>query len=113
MRETSQAGEMKSPDRIDGWKAIGAYFRRDRTTVFRWARDGGLPVRRVPIDGKGSVFAYAHELDAWLAVRREGPLTGAPAARTDSIPVRPSPRPWRWLLFLSETVNARRSKVSR
>ena len=52
--------------RIDGWKAIAAHFRRDRTTVMRWAQSRGLPVYRVPGGGSGSVFAYVDELDAWL-----------------------------------------------
>ena len=57
----------EAPDRIDGWKAIAAHFRRDRTTVMRWARQGDLPVRRMPGQGSASVYAYTHELDSWLA----------------------------------------------
>jgi tetratricopeptide (TPR) repeat protein len=53
--------------RIDGWKAIAGHFRRDRTTVMRWARDRDLPVKRVPGGSKGSVYAFAQELDQWLA----------------------------------------------
>ena len=113
MRENGQAGETNSPTRIDGWKAIGAYFRRNRTTVFRWARDDGLPVRRVPIAGKGSVFAYAHELDAWLAAKRDSPTVPALPTRVDPYLARVPPRPWRWLPFLSQAVNARQSTVSR
>jgi tetratricopeptide (TPR) repeat protein len=57
----------QTPDRIDGWKAIAAHFRRDRTTVMRWARDRELPVHRVPGGGSSSVYALKSELDAWLA----------------------------------------------
>jgi tetratricopeptide (TPR) repeat protein len=53
--------------RIDGWKAIAAHFRRDRSTVIRWAASGDFPVHRVAGRRSGSVWAYAHELDAWLA----------------------------------------------
>jgi hypothetical protein len=53
--------------RLDGWKKIAAHFKRDRSTVIRWAQHG-LPVHRVPGSRVGSVFAYTHELDAWLAL---------------------------------------------
>ncbi|MFN3818069.1 tetratricopeptide repeat protein [Blastomonas sp.] len=56
--------------RLDGWKAIAGYFRRDRTTVMRWARERDLPVHRLPGGKQGSVFAYERELAAW-AVRIE------------------------------------------
>ncbi len=51
--------------RLDGWKAIAGYFKRDRSTVMRWARDRDLPVRRLPGGKQGSVFALEHELAAW------------------------------------------------
>lgn len=55
-----------SPDkRLDGWKAIAHYFRRDRTTVMRWARERHLPVHRLPGGVQGSVFALESELAAW------------------------------------------------
>jgi hypothetical protein len=52
--------------RLDSWKSIADYLGRDRTTVMRWERESGLPVRRIP--GKGrSVYAYTSEIDRWLA----------------------------------------------
>ncbi|VXC40748.1 conserved hypothetical protein [Sphingomonas sp. AX6] len=51
--------------RLDGWKAIANYFRRDRTTVMRWARDRDMPVHRMPGGMQGSVFAFEHELAHW------------------------------------------------
>src|SRR5512146_2114108 len=68
-------------DRIDGWKAIGQYFGRDRTTVIRWARERGLPVHRIPGGTSGSVYALRSELDAWSR--------GAPAEEPDLQPVEP------------------------
>lgn len=56
---------MEQGDRINGWKAISAYFGRDRTTVMRWAKDRALPVHRVPGGPNGSVFAYSVELANW------------------------------------------------
>ncbi|RYD63706.1 MAG: hypothetical protein EOP58_10885, partial [Sphingomonadales bacterium] len=52
------------PDRIDGWKSIGAYFGRDRTTAIRWARERDLPIHRIPGGKTGTVFALRHELEA-------------------------------------------------
>lgn len=56
-----------APLRLDGWKAIAAHLRRSRNTTMRWAQDHDFPVRRMPSKRGGSVWAYAHELDAWLA----------------------------------------------
>lgn len=58
---------MDVPVRIDGWKAIAGHFRRDRSTVMRWAEGSEFPVHRVSGRKGGSVYAYAHELEAWLA----------------------------------------------
>jgi len=67
-------------ERLDTWKAIAAYLGRDVRTVLRWHKDRALPVHRVP-GGKGrSVFAYPHELDAWMA--SDPPPDAVPAAST-------------------------------
>lgn len=63
-------------ERIDGWKAIGAYFKRDRTTVMRWAEARALPVHRVPGGKKASVYALRSELEAWLGAQSH-PLEAA------------------------------------
>jgi hypothetical protein len=52
-------------ERIDGWKAIGTHFGRDRTTAIRWANERGLPVRRMPGGKTATVYALRSELDAW------------------------------------------------
>lgn len=51
--------------RIDGWKAIGRFVGREARTAQRWTNTRGLPVRHVA-GSDGSVFAWAHELRAWL-----------------------------------------------
>jgi len=57
------------PRRLDSWKEIAEYLGRDVRTAMRWAKSHQLPVRR--IGGKGrSVFAFSHEIDAWLAGNR-------------------------------------------
>jgi hypothetical protein len=83
--------------RVDGWKAIAAHFGRDRSTVVRWANTSDLPVRRVPGRKGNSVWAYAHELDAWLT--KGEPVAPGEAARADG--GRPQTRR---LLWVSATV---------
>jgi TolB-like protein/tetratricopeptide (TPR) repeat protein len=61
----------KAPDdRLDSWKAIAAYLKRDVTTVQRWEKREGMPVHRHLHDKGGSVYASTAEIDAWLRVRR-------------------------------------------
>lgn len=62
-------------DRLDSWKEIAAYLRRDVSTVQRWEKREGMPVRRHLHDKLGSVYALRSELDAWIASRlpRLGP----------------------------------------
>ncbi|MBA4182262.1 MAG: hypothetical protein C0506_16895, partial [Anaerolinea sp.] len=55
--------------RLDSWKEIAAYLRRGVRTVVRWEQEEGLPVHRQSHQKRGTVYAYADELDAWLASR--------------------------------------------
>jgi hypothetical protein len=52
--------------RLDSWKDIATYLRRDVRTAIRWEKEKGLPVRRVPGGQRKAVFAFTSELDAWL-----------------------------------------------
>ena len=78
-------------DRLDSWKAIATYLRRDLATVRRWERDLGLPVRRVAGSGR-SVFAYTSEIDTWLQTSR--PRT---SVEHKAPPPTPPERSHRWL----------------
>ncbi len=51
--------------RLDSWKEIAAYLRRDERTVRRWEKTEGLPVRRHHHSKQASVYAYRSEIDAW------------------------------------------------
>lgn len=53
-----------SSDRLDSWKEIAAYLKRDERTVSRWEKEG-LPVRRHIHKKQASVYAYKQEIDAW------------------------------------------------
>jgi TolB-like protein/Tfp pilus assembly protein PilF len=72
--------------RLDSWKAIAAYLKRDVRTVQRWERYEHLPVHR-KLHGKlSSIYAYTSELDAWWGEGHSGrPSEPAP----DPGPLRP------------------------
>lgn len=53
--------------RLDSWKSIATHFGRSVRTVQRWHDQYSLPVHRVG-GMRGSVYAYAKELDDWLLV---------------------------------------------
>lgn len=77
--------------RLDSWKEIAEYLGRDVRTAMRWAKAHGLPVRRVGGSGR-TVFAFNHEIDAWLGagspdVTGQPPSPALPAAAAlDSAP---------------------------
>src|SRR5690349_23990254 len=65
---TSAAGlaaPVFADNRLDSWKEIAAYLKRDIRTVQRWEKLEGLPIRRHQHQKRGSAFAYRDELDAW------------------------------------------------
>ena len=57
-------------DRLDSWKKIASYLKRDVSTVQRWERREAMPVHRHLHDKRGSVFAFRSELDVWWGTRR-------------------------------------------
>jgi len=64
--------------RLDSWKEIADYLKRDVRTAIRWGKARGLPVHRVPGGKRQTVFAYPHEIDAWLRSQdQETSLTGS------------------------------------
>ena len=69
-------------DRLDSWKDVAAYLRRDVSTVQRWEKREGMPVHRHLHDKQGSVYAFRSELDGWgrgRANRLTGNETEQPA----------------------------------
>ncbi len=85
---------MPSPDqpngrnerRLDSWKKIAAYLRRDITTVQRWEKREGMPVHRHLHDKIGSVYAFQSELDAWMQGRSAQQSPGATELGPDPAP---------------------------
>jgi len=67
--------------RLESWKEIAAYLGRDVTTVRRWEKREGLPVRRLHHNRLGSIYAYTLELDAWRDERASAAAPDAPDVR--------------------------------
>jgi Tol biopolymer transport system component len=59
-----------SPERLDSWKDIASYLKRDVSTAQRWEKREGMPVHRHQHDKMGSVYAFPAELDAWWRSRQ-------------------------------------------
>ena len=65
-------------DRLDSWKEIAVYLRRQVRTVQRWEEREGLPVQRHVHAKASSVCAFKHEIDAWLRSRSRAASEPAP-----------------------------------
>lgn len=61
---------MMNLERLDSWKEISTYVNREIRTCHRWAKDLGLPVRKINDKSlRSSVFAYKDEIDEWFKTR--------------------------------------------
>jgi Tol biopolymer transport system component len=80
-------------DRLESWKKIASYLKRDVSTVQRWERREGMPVHRHLHDKLGSVFAYRSEIDAWWESRRLrlSPPSTVEEERPDVLPAAAEP----------------------
>jgi len=101
----------QSEDRLDSWKEIAAYLKRDVTTVQRWEKREEMPVHRHLHDRMGSVYASKAELDAWTRSRNlpaaqengNGAVAPQPPA-PPPLPARSSPTRWTFVLPLAAAV---------
>ncbi|MBA3974211.1 MAG: hypothetical protein C0504_08350 [Candidatus Solibacter sp.] len=75
--EPVQAGDPRVV--IGGWKGIAAHYEVTPRTAQLWESTLGLPVHRETGSAK-RVFAYADELDAWMAAQRARRGNERPAA---------------------------------
>jgi tetratricopeptide (TPR) repeat protein len=57
-------------DRLDSWKEIAAYLKRDVRTVQRWEKTEKLPVHRHLHEKQGTVYAFKPEIDSWSQGRQ-------------------------------------------
>jgi len=76
------AGAPSTSGRLDSWKEIAAYLKRDVTTVRRWEKREGLPVRRHLHQQRDSVYAFTAEIDQWRLGRAEDHPNHAPDPET-------------------------------
>jgi len=96
--ETPQPNSIENfalSDRLDSWKEIAVYLKRDVRTVQRWEKTENLPVRRHLHEKQGTVYAFKSEIDAWSHDRQpqdgkepaddsaSNVLTDTDAVRTD------------------------------
>jgi len=58
-------GVWTGTDRLDSWKEIASYFRREVRTVQLWEKREGLPVHRHFHKRLGSVYALRSEIENW------------------------------------------------
>src|SRR6266849_10857916 len=66
----SGSGQSLAEGRLDSWKEIAAYLRREVRTVQRWEKSANLPVHRLPLEKQSAIYAYKSELDAWFLFER-------------------------------------------
>ena len=77
--ETMLQGARRPADRedfLDSWKEISLFLKRGIRTVQRWEATEGLPVHRHRHLKRGTVFAFASEIDGWLKTRDSGKHLG-------------------------------------
>ena len=89
------------PERLDSWKDIAAYLKRDVSTVQRWEKREGMPVHRHQHDKMGSVYAFAAELDAWARSRRASSEPQTPEVAGDPTAGAPTPARKRRIFWLA------------
>ena len=99
--EPSSGAPESSAVRLDSWKEIAAYLKRDERTVRRWEQEG-LPVHRHVHKKQASIYAYKAEVDAWWNSGRER-LEAANASRPETtVQARPpSNSRWKSIWFAS------------
>lgn len=86
-----------SCDRLDSWKEIAAYLKRDERTVRRWEEEG-LPIHRKVHKKQASVYAYRAEVDAWWTDGRKR-LEAAPAQLAQG-------KHWKWYVIAAAVLVA-------
>lgn len=81
MKTIALSAPASDEDRLDSWKEIAVYLDREVRTAERWEKREGLPVHRHRHANASSVYAFKHEIDAWLHSRRL--VTSEPAEKEE------------------------------
>jgi TolB-like protein len=77
--------DLNLADRLDSWKEIASFLRRDVRTVQRWEKKEALPVHRHQHDKLGSVYAYRKELNEWFTTRQQSGAASELPRQSDKI----------------------------
>src|SRR5712675_1053603 len=91
--------ESSTNGRLDSWKEIAAYLKRDERTVRRWEQEG-MPVHRHMHKKQASVYAHKAEIDVWWKTGRQRLESPEPA------PASKRPRVWFWAALSAAAVLA-------
>jgi len=86
--QASPTAETSGDQRLDSWKEIAAYLKREVRTLHRWEDEEGLPIHRHLHKERGSVYAYKAELDSWWNNRRAALERPTPATEAKGRPGR-------------------------
>src|ERR1700741_3584138 len=87
---TVQPYERTSEGRLDSWKEIAAYLKRDVTTVQRWEKREGMPVHRNLHDRMASAYASGAELEPWSRSRNLPPAQENSPTPLETSPLAPA-----------------------
>lgn len=68
-RRKAPSAAYERGERLEGWKQIASYLKRDIRTLQRWEKTEQFPVRRQMHRKLGSVLAFKVELDRWMEQR--------------------------------------------
>jgi hypothetical protein len=66
----TKSQEPSADERLDSWKEIAAFLKRDVRTVQRWEKREGLPIHRHLHHKRSAAYAYKAELNAWWEGRQ-------------------------------------------
>ena len=83
---TRDVAPQRRTERLESWKEIAAYIRKDVRTAQRYEKKHSLPIHRH--EQTGAVYALKFELDAWLNSDRK-----RDAERDDAVSPEPAPPP--------------------
>ena len=97
----SGPSEPSADQRLDSWKEIATYLKRDERTVRRWEAQEGLPVHRHLHTKRASVYAFRSEIDVWWNNGHQRLDTALDTAN-ETAPVRP--RLLRWPVAIAAGV---------
>jgi TolB-like protein/Flp pilus assembly protein TadD len=84
LQQPSSLPESSSNERLDSWKEIAAYLKRDERTVRRWEREG-LPVHRHMHKKQASIYAHKAEIDVWWKNGRQRLESPEPAGASKTV----------------------------